>query len=262
MDSRVRDNLLQTEVHGIPCAGVEKLVNARQMAVASSQPVGDCQDGNAMSRELSRTQSAGEELANSVSHGIGFVAALIATPILLLAAFQHGGAGFFLGAIIFASTIVLLYLGSTLYHAWPPTRGKSVLQVVDHCAIFLLIAGTYTPITLGPLRGAGGLPMLVLVYALALFGILMKTTHGAARYRKLAMTLYLGTGWLGLTVIRPLALAIPWSAVLWLVAGGVAYTAGTLFFANDRLRYAHFIWHLFVLVGTSCHFAAVLACTA
>jgi hemolysin III len=209
-----------------------------------------------------RIQSAEEELANAISHGLGLIAVLTGTPILLLAAFERGSDGFFIGTIVFTATTLLLYLGSTLYHAWPQTRVKSVLQVLDHSAIFLLIAGTYTPFALGPLRGAGGLPMLGLVWALALFGILIKATRGAARHRKLAMTLYLGTGWLGITVIRPLALAIPWPAVLWLIAGGIAYTVGTLFFANDRLRYAHFIWHLFVLVGTSCHFAAVLVCAA
>ena len=102
--------------------------------------------------------------------------------------------------------------------------------------------------------------MLGIVWALALFGIIMKATRGVLRYRKLAMTLYLGTGWVALAFIRPLALAIPLSAVLWLVAGGIAYTAGTLFFANERLHYAHFVWHLFVLAGTGCHFAAVFIC--
>jgi hemolysin III len=133
---------------------------------------------------------------------------------------------------------------------------------MDHSAIFLLIAGTYTPFALGPLRGAGGLNMLAIVWTLALFGVVMKATRGALRHRKLAMTLYLGTGWLGVIFIRPLALAVPWSAVLWLVVGGIAYTAGTLFFANERLRYAHFVWHLFVLAGTGCHFAAVFICAA
>ncbi|HZR05656.1 MAG TPA: hemolysin III family protein [Candidatus Udaeobacter sp.] len=209
-----------------------------------------------------RTQSAGEELANSISHGIGLVGGMIGTPILLLAAFRHGNASFLVGTIIFAVTMLLLYLGSTLYHAWPRTRAKIFLQTLDHSAIFLLIAGTYTPFALGPLYRTGGLTMLGIVWALALFGVAMKTTRGTLRHRKLAMTLYLGTGWLGIIVIRPLALAIPWSAVLWLVAGGIAYTAGTLFFANERLRYAHFIWHLFVIAGTSCHFAAVLACAA
>jgi hemolysin III len=208
----------------------------------------------------SRRQSAGEELANSISHAMGLVAAMIGTPILLLAAFRHTNIFFLVGTVIFTATMLLVYFGSTLYHAWPQTRVKSFLQVMDHSAIFLLIAGTYTPFALGPLRGAGGLTMLGIVWTLALFGVVMKATRGALRHRKLSMTLYLGTGWLGVIFIRPLALTIPWTAVLWLVMGGIAYTAGTLFFANERLRYTHFIWHLFVLAGTSCHFAAVFVC--
>jgi hemolysin III len=209
-----------------------------------------------------RKQSLGEELANTISHGIGLGAAIVATPVLLLAALRRGDNGFFIGAIVFTATISILYLGSTLYHAWPETRAKSILRTFDHSAIFLLIAGTYTPFALGPLRGGGGLPMLGLVWTLALLGVLMKTTRGPSRHPKLAMTLYLGTGWIGVVVIRPLALSVPSSAVVWLIAGGVAYTVGTLFYANKRLRYSHFIWHLFVLAGTSCHFAAVFSCAS
>jgi hemolysin III len=211
-------------------------------------------------RLRNRTQSTGEELANSISHGMGLLGAMIGTPILVLAAFHHGSISFLIATIIFTATMLLVYLGSTLYHAWPQTRAKSLLQVLDHSAIFLLIAGTYTPFALGPLRGAVGLTMLGIAWTLALFGVVMKTTRGPLRHRKLAMTLYLGTGWLALIFIRPLALTIPWSAVMWLIAGGIAYTTGTLFFANERLRYAHFAWHLFVLAGTSCHFAAVFIC--
>ncbi len=207
-----------------------------------------------------RTQSAGEELANSISHGIGLVGAIIGTPILLLAAFYHGSIAFLIGTSIFTMTMLLVYSGSTVYHAWPQTRVKSFLQLVDHSAIFLLIAGTYTPFALGPLRDAGGLTMLGIVWTLALFGVVMKATRGTLRHRKLAMTLYLGTGWLGIIFIRLFAFAIPLSALLWLIAGGIAYTAGTLFFANERMRYAHFVWHLFVLAGSSCHFAAVFIC--
>jgi hemolysin III len=206
------------------------------------------------------TQSVGEELANGISHGIGLLGAMIGTPILLLAALRHGNVPFLIGTIIFAATMVLVYLASTLYHGWPQTNTKSLLQVIDHAAIFLLIAGTYTPFALGPLRSGEGLAMLGIVWALALFGVIMKATRGVLRHRRLAMTLYLGTGWIGLTLIHPLALAIPLSALLCLIAGGVAYTAGTLFFANERLRYGLFVWHLFVLAGTSCHFAAVFIC--
>ena len=206
------------------------------------------------------TQSAREEVANGISHGIGLVGAVIGAPILLLAAFHRGNIPFLIGTIIFTTTMLLVYLASTLYHCWPQTITKSLLQVIDHAAIFLLIAGTYTPFALGPLRGGDGLAVLGIVWALALFGVIMKATRGVVRHRRLAMTLYLGTGWIGLTLIRPLALAIPLSALLWLIAGGIAYTAGTLFFANERLRYSHFIWHLFVLAGSSCHFTAVFIC--
>jgi hemolysin III len=208
------------------------------------------------------TQSVPEEVANGISHGIGLVGATIGTPILLLAAFHNGSIPFLVGTIVFTTTMLLVYLASTLYHSWPHTHTKSLLQLIDHSAIFLLIAGTYTPFALGPLRDGGGVPMLGIVWALALFGVIMKATRGVLRHRKLAMALYLGTGWLGLTFIRPLALAIPLSALVCLITGGVAYTAGTLFFANERLRYGHFVWHLFVLAGSSCHFAAVFICAA
>jgi hemolysin III len=206
------------------------------------------------------TQSIGEEVANGISHGIGLVGAIIGTPVLLQAAYQHSNIPFLVGTIIFTTTMLLVYLASTLYHSWPHTHTKSLLQLIDHSAIFLLIAGTYTPFALGPLHGSGGLLMLGIVWALALFGVIMKATRGVLRHRRLAMGLYLGTGWLGVTFIRPLALAIPLSALFCLIAGGVAYTAGTLFFANERLRYGHFIWHVFVLAGTSFHFAAVFIC--
>jgi hemolysin III len=218
---------------------------------------------NALDESLSSrnwTQSVGEELANGISHGIGLAGAIIGTPILLLAAFHHGDIAFFIGTIIFTTTMLLVYLASTLYHGWPQTKTKSLLQVIDHAAIFLLIAGTYTPFALGPLRSGCGLVMLGIVWTLALFGVIMKATRGVLRHRRLAMTLYLGTGWVALFFIRPLALAIPLSALLCLIAGGIAYTAGTLFFANERLRYGHFVWHLFVLAGSSCHFAAVFIC--
>jgi hemolysin III len=207
------------------------------------------------------TQSTGEELANSISHGIGLVGAIVGAPVLLLAAFHHGSTSFLIGTIVFIATMLLLYLGSTLYHAWPQTRVKAILQVLDHAAIFLLIAGTYTPLALGPLRDAGGLTILGTVWALAIFGVLMKATRGASRHQTLALFLYLGMGWLALIFIRPFLLAVPLSVLLWLLAGGIAYTTGVLFYVRRGARYSHFVWHLFVLTGTGCHFAAVLTCT-
>jgi hemolysin III len=205
------------------------------------------------------TQSPGEELANAISHAIGFIATLSAAPILLLSALHRGG-GFFAGTIVFTVTMLILYLGSTLYHAWPETPAKHLLRLFDHSAIFLLIAGTYTPFTLGPLRAVGGLTMLALVWALAIFGVVLKLVRGTLRGVKFAMSLYLGMGWIGLLGMRPFAPALPAATLVWLVAGGIAYTVGVLFFVNKRLRYAHLIWHLFVLTGSACHFAAVLSC--
>jgi hemolysin III len=207
------------------------------------------------------TQSLGEEIANSVSHGLGLAAALIAAPFLLVAASAHESSAFLVGTSIFVATMLLLYLGSTLYHAWPQTRFKCVLQVIDHSAIFLLIAGTYSPFTLGPLRGVWGWTIFGLIWSLAIFGVIMKL-KGGVRRPKLSLSLYLGMGWLILIVVRPLASAVPLETVIWLFAGGVAYTGGVLFFVNERARYNHFVWHLFVLAGTICHFCAIFTCAS
>jgi hemolysin III len=208
-----------------------------------------------------RMHSSSEELANVISHGIGLIAALIGAPILLVAARQAGSGGFFVGTIVFVTAMLALYLASMLYHAWPETRTKYVLQVFDHSAIFVLIAGTYTPFALGPLRGIWGSIILVVIWAVAVFGVIVKVMRGTSHYRKLAMSLYLGMGWSALIVIWPVILKVPPTALYWLFAGGVAYTGGVLFFINERLRYSHFVWHLFVLAGTSCHYLALLACT-
>jgi hemolysin III len=206
---------------------------------------------------LEREQSRGEEIANSLSHGVGLVAALAATPFLIAHAVRLGDAGFIVGASVFAATMVLLYLTSTLYHALPRGKAKRAFQVIEHAAIFLLIAGTYTPFTLGVLRGAWGWTLLGLVWGLAAIGVLLAVV-GGVRYRVLRVLLYLGMGWLIVVAIRPLSLRIPLSGLLWLVAGGLAYTVGVAFFAATWLRYGHFVWHLFVLAGTACHFIAVL----
>jgi hemolysin III len=202
-----------------------------------------------------RTQSLGEEIANSVSHGVGLLVAIASIPLLLAAAMQRGG---LLGASIFATTMVLLYLTSTLYHAWPHTRVKQVFRTLDHAAIYLLIAGTYTPFTLGVLRGVWGWTILGVVWTLAIAGVVHKAL-GGIRHRSLSTGLYLGMGWLGVILVKPLLQVMPGWGLFWLAAGGISYTVGVVFFACDRrLRYGHFVWHLFVLAGTACHFIAVL----
>ena len=205
---------------------------------------------------LERGQSLGEEIANSISHGVGLVAALAATPFLIVHAAERGGAGFIVGASVFAASLVLVYAASTLYHALPRGTAKHVFRLIEHAAIFLLIAGTYTPFTLGVLRGAWGWTLFGLVWGFAAAGVLLKAV-GGVRYPRLSLLLYLGMGWLIVIAIRPLWLHVPLPGLLWLLLGGIAYTAGVGFFAAKHLRYGHFVWHLFVLAGTSCHFIAV-----
>ena len=202
-----------------------------------------------------RAPSLGEEIANSVSHGVGLLAALVAAPFLVLEA-RRGGAVAIVGASVFAGTVIVLYLASTLYHALPKNTAKRVFRVIDHSAIFLLIAGTYTPFTLGVLRGAWGWTLLGVVWGLAVLGVTLKSVAGI-RYPRLSTTLYVGMGWLALIAIRPLWHLVPLAGWLWLIAGGIAYTAGIAFYAAERMRYGHLVWHLFVLIGTACHFFAV-----
>ncbi len=205
-----------------------------------------------------RAQSRGEEIANSLSHGFGLIAAVVATPFLILHALRQGDAAFIVGASVFAATMVLLYLASTLYHALPAGRAKGVFRVIEHSAIFLLIAGTYTPFTLGVLHGAWGWTMLGLVWGLAAAGVVLKALNRMA-HPVLSTGLYLLMGWLIVVAAQPLSARVPASGLLWLVAGGLAYTLGVIFYTFDsRVRYGHFIWHLFVMAGTACHYFAVL----
>ena len=205
---------------------------------------------------MSRSQTIGEEIANAVSHGVGFALAVASIPVLVIAALPHGARAV-VGAAVFASTASLLYLTSTLYHAITHERAKRVLRVLDHGAIYLLIAGTYTPFTLGVLHGAWGWSLLGTIWGLAIAGVVVKSVSGF-HMRGLSTALYLGMGWLVIVAARPLYLHVaPWG-LFWLLAGGVAYTAGVVFYTSRRMRYAHFAWHLCVMAGTACHFVAVL----
>lgn len=205
-----------------------------------------------------RLQSPGEEIANSISHGIGLLLAIAAIPILVVVAANQANAAEVTGVSIFGAALVLAYLSSTVYHALPIGKAKRIMQLVDHAAIFLLIAGTYTPFTLGALWGAWGWSLFGVVWGLALIGIVLKTCVGT-RYQNLSVALYLAMGWLVLIAIRPLYLNVPGWGLFWLVAGGIAYTIGVVFFILDaKIRYAHTIWHVFVLAGSCFHFVAVL----
>lgn len=204
-----------------------------------------------------RHQSLGEEIANSISHGIGFLAAAAVTPVMIIKAIPSGAAAI-TGISIFSATMMVLYMASTLYHAFPQSRTKRVFQIFDHSAIFLLIAGTYTPFTLTVLTGAWGWTLFGIIWGLAAAGVVLKSVRNI-KTDKLSIALYLGMGWLAVVAAKPLYDALPAWGLFWLLMGGAMYSFGVIFFANDhRIRYSHFVWHLFVLAGTACHVVAVL----
>jgi len=204
-----------------------------------------------------RRLSLAEEIANSATHGAGLLAFAIGLPILVGTAAERGDALQVVGCSVFASCLVLLYLASTIYHALPPSRAKRLFRLFDHIAIYLVIAGSYTPFLLGVLRGAFGWTLCAVVWGLAALGILHKLLLGM-RFPHVSTAFYLGMGWLAVVAVGPIARELPASALAWIAAGGLLYTVGVVFFAWERLRYAHVVWHLFVLAGSACHFVAVL----
>lgn len=204
-----------------------------------------------------RMQTLGEEIANTASHAIGLVAAIAATPFMVMRAMKLGDPAFVVGVSIFCGAMVALYLASTLYHMMPPGKAKRICKVVDHSAIYLLIAGTYTPFTLGALNGVWGWTLFGIIWALAAIGIFLKSLR-RLHHPVLSVGLYLLMGWLVLVALHPLTREVPSAGIAWLVAGGAAYTLGVIFYVLDaRMKFAHFVWHLFVLTGTLCHFVAV-----
>jgi hemolysin III len=206
-----------------------------------------------------RLQTKKEEIANCLSHGLGFlVAFLIAPPLLILAGSRATGADV-AGLAVFLVTAALMYLTSSIYHALPGTRIKGIFRRLDHCAIYLLIAGTYTPFVVGLLGAFWKWAMLTLIWSLALGGIIWKLTLGP-RYPKISLAFYLVMGWLALLMAGPLWRGLSGGELACLAAGGLAYTAGVYFYTRGHsLFYGHFIWHIFVLLGTVFHFIAVFS---
>lgn len=208
-----------------------------------------------------RPQTLGEEIANAVSHGAGFVASLVAIPLLVATALRRQHDTWQVAAwTIYGVTLALLYGASTVYHALPAAMAgaKRLWRTVDHGAIYLLIAGTYSPFALGALRGPLGWGLLVTVWTLALAGVAFKAGGLGFRWPRLSTVLYLMMGWLAVVALRPLAASIGPAGLAWLFGGGVCYTAGVIFFHRDnQIRYGHFVWHLFVLGGSVCHLVAV-----
>jgi hemolysin III len=199
-----------------------------------------------------------EEWVNALTHGVGAVASALGGATLIALAVRIGDAWQIVGTAIYTASLILLYSASTLYHAVRSGVAKARLRIFDHCAIYLLIAGTYTPFALGVLRGERGWSLLAVLWCLALAGIVYKLFL-LERFPRLSTAMYLAMGWLAVIMLPTMVRLLALSTLVWLVAGGLAYSAGTFFFHTRRVPYAHAIWHGFVLTGSACHFMAVLS---
>lgn len=200
-------------------------------------------------------QSHREELASAATHALGVILSIAALFGMILTVCDHTLE--IVSASIFGGSLILLYGFSTLYHASSGIRSKSILQALDHACIYLLIAGSYTPVMLISLRGPWGWTLLCIVWAMALAGVIIKTVLPGRKDHWISTALYIVMGWLAVVAIGPLIRALPPAGVAWLVAGGLSYTFGVIFFAWRKLPYHHAIWHLFVLGGSACHVAAI-----
>ena len=207
---------------------------------------------------MSRVASSREELANAATHGAGLLASLIGMPVLVLSALERGEIAMVVGASVFGATLIALYAASMFYHAVPHPELKQRLRVLDHAAIYLLIAGTYTPFTLGVLRGRWGWTLFGIVWTLAALGVLFKVRFNGVRFHRLSTALYVAMGWIAIVVVKPLMASMDQAGLMLLVAGGLCYTGGVVFYVDKRRSWTHPVWHLFVLGGSACHYFAVL----
>lgn len=205
----------------------------------------------------SAVSTLAEEIANSVTHGIGLILGLAALAVLVAGSALHGTVWHVVTSAIYGSTLVLLFTASTLYHSLTDPRAKAVMKILDHSAIYLLIAGTYTPFLLVTLRGAWGWSLFGVIWGLTVIGIVFKIFF-AGRFKLLSTLIYIGMGWIAVIAIHPLVHHLPRGGVFWLVAGGLFYTCGTVFYLWKNLRFHHAVWHGFVLAGGLCHFASVM----
>lgn len=208
------------------------------------------------------TYSPREEWLNCAVHVAGLVASGIAIPILALAGWRSGDPWLLAGGLVFGVSALLMFTSSALYHAARDQQVRLRLRRVDHAAIYLLIAGTYTPFTLGVLRGTWGWSLAAVIWTLAFAGIAFKTTALGFRFHRTSVALYVVMGWLAVVAIRPLMQALSPHELAWLLAGGLCYTVGVAFYVWKSRPYTHAIWHVFVLAGVACHFVTVLSVTA
>jgi hemolysin III len=197
-----------------------------------------------------------EELSHAITHGIGAVLSIVGLVLLIVRAAATGDALVVVSFTIFGTSAVLLYSASTAYHALVHSKHRRLLKVIDHSLIYVLIAGSYTPFLLVSLQGAWGWSLFGVVWGLTLMGIVFKIFY-AGRFKLVSTLLYLGLGWLCIIAIKPMLEAVPTGALWWLLAGGLSYSFGTIFYMRKSMPYHHAVWHLFVLAGTACHFGAI-----
>lgn len=205
----------------------------------------------------SANYSLGEEIAHSVSHGIGAVLSAVGLGFLIWLSVQHGDVWMVVSSIVYGLSLVLLYSASTLYHAIPHPRAKRIFQLLDHSMIFVLIAGTYTPFALVSLHGPWGWSLFGVVWSIAIAGIMLETMK-KERIKWLSLSLYIGLGWMAVIVIKPMLDMVPATGLLFLLAGGLSYTLGVVFYVRKQMLYHHAIWHMFVMAGSALHYCAVL----
>lgn len=208
-------------------------------------------------KEVYRKLTIGEEIFNSITHGIGTLLSIAALILLIVFTAIKGNAWHVVSFTIFGSTLVLLYLASTLYHSFTKEKVKNLFARFDHAAIFLLIAGTYTPFLLTAIRGTFGWTLFGIVWAVAIAGVVIRSIY-LTRFRKLMVGLYLAMGWMFVVAIGPMMKNLPGISLLFLLLGGIFYSIGVVFYSWRSLKYGHGIWHLFVLAGSIMHFFAVI----
>lgn len=203
--------------------------------------------------------SLGEEIANSITHGIGALLSMVGLAFLIIPAVRQGNVWHIVGFSVFGISLIILYLASTLYHSIANPTAKKVFKIIDHSAIFILIAGTYTPFLLINLRDSLGWGLFLVIWAMAIAGVVFKSIF-IAKFRKLSVAVYVVMGWISILVVKELFQTVPITGMILLALGGFFYTTGVIFYVWKRLPYNHAVWHLFVLCGSVCHYFAVLYC--
>ncbi|MFC2082308.1 hemolysin III family protein [Bacteroidota bacterium] len=201
----------------------------------------------------------GEEIANSITHGMGAVLSVVGLVVLLVLASQQGSLVHIISFIIYGSSLIILYLASTLYHSIPQPSAKKIFKIIDHSAIYLLIAGTYTPFLIINMRSVMGWSLFIVIWGLAISGIVFKSVF-ISKFRKLSVAVYIFMGWLSVIAIKELYISLPLNGIILLALGGLFYTVGVVFYAWRKLPYSHSVWHLFVLCGSACHYFSILYC--